>query len=142
MVIFVHRQFHIKMEVKSNIFSIICFFISRKIKTQLKHKQRFVHCMFCDWCDQLETFTDNNQCYTMQERADILKIAKSSAENHLYQLGYVNRFDMLVPHSLSERNLLHNISTCNSLLKCKENTMEWWKVDTVYNVEWKRLCGK
>ena len=27
--------------------------------------------------DQIETLTENNQCYTMQEIADILKISKS-----------------------------------------------------------------
>jgi len=35
---------------------------------------------------------DNNQCYIMWEIADILKIPRSSAENHLYQLGYVHFF--------------------------------------------------
>ena len=40
--------------------------------------------------NQIETFTENNQRYTTQERADILKISKSSVENHLHQLGYVN----------------------------------------------------
>ena len=44
--------------------------------------------------DQIETITENNQRYTTREIADILKIPKSSAENHLHQLGYVNRFDI------------------------------------------------
>ena len=48
--------------------------------------------------DQIETITENNQRYTRQEIADILKISKSSVENHLHQLGYVNRFDVCVPH--------------------------------------------
>ena len=48
--------------------------------------------------------------------ADILKISKSSTENHLHQLGYVNRFDIWVPHKLSEKNLLDCISACDSLL--------------------------
>ena len=73
--------------------------------------------------DQIETIIENNQCYTMQEIADILKISKSSVENHLLQLGYVNRFDVCVPHKLSEKNLLDHISTCDSLLKCNENVL-------------------
>ena len=32
--------------------------------------------------DQIETIIENNQCYTMWEIADILKISKSSTENH------------------------------------------------------------
>ena len=73
--------------------------------------------------DQIKTITENNQCYNMQKIADILKISKSSAENHLHQLGYVNRFDVWVPHKLSEKNLLDHVSTCNSLLKCNENVL-------------------
>ena len=37
--------------------------------------------------DQIETLIANNQCYTTREIADILKISKSSIENHLHQLG-------------------------------------------------------
>ena len=48
----------------------------------------------------------NNQRYTAWEIADILRISKSSIENHLHQLGYVNHFDVWVPHKLSEKNHL------------------------------------
>ena len=48
--------------------------------------------------DQIETLFENNQCDTMQEIADILKISKSRTENHLHQVGYVNHFDVWVPH--------------------------------------------
>ena len=47
--------------------------------------------------DRIETLIENNQCYTTREIADILKISKSNIENHLHQLGYVNRFDVWVP---------------------------------------------
>ena len=53
--------------------------------------------------DQIETLIENSQRYTMREIADILKISKSSVENHLHQLGYVNHFDVCVPHKLSEK---------------------------------------
>ena len=42
----------------------------------------------------------------MWEIADILKISKSSSENHLHQLGYVNHFEVRVPHKLSEKTFL------------------------------------
>ena len=48
--------------------------------------------------DQIETFIENNQRYTTREIADILKISKSSVENHLHQLGYVHHFGVWVPH--------------------------------------------
>ena len=53
--------------------------------------------------DQIETLTENNQHYTTQEIADILKISKSSAENHLHQFGHVHHFDVWVPPRLSEK---------------------------------------
>ena len=71
--------------------------------------------------DQIETLTENNQHYTTREIADILKISKSSTENHLHQLGYVSHFDVWVPHNLSTKNLLDHISACDSLLKCNKN---------------------
>ena len=81
----------------------------------------------------------------MQEIADILKISKSSVENHLHQLGYMNSFDVWVPHKLSKKNLLDRISACDSLLKRNENVpflkqivmgSEKWILYN--NVEWKR----
>ena len=53
--------------------------------------------------DQMETLVENSQRYTTQETASILKISISSVENHLHQLGYVNRFDVWVPHKLSKK---------------------------------------
>ena len=90
-----------------------------------------------DQRDQIETLIENNQCYTMREIANILKISRSSAENHLHQLGYVNRFDVWVPHKLSKKNLLDRISARDSLLKrnnnvvFKTNCYGRRKVDTV-----------
>ena len=47
--------------------------------------------------DEIKILTESNQCYTTQEITDILKISKSSAENHLHQLSCVNHFDIGVP---------------------------------------------
>ena len=38
---------------------------------------------------------------------DILKISKSSVENHLHQLGYVNHFDVYIPYKLSKKTFLN-----------------------------------
>ena len=72
----------------------------------------FCWSMFHGHVDQLESiaiklrpYSRPNQCYNMQERANILKISKSNGENHLHQLGYVNCFDVWVPHKLSDKNL-------------------------------------
>ena len=125
---------HWRWKKKSNTFSILCFIISRKVKTQLKCKKKDLCSVWrrcCDWwnmskwfvkfragrfsldnaprsgrpvevdSDQLEKLTENNQRYTPQEITDILKISKSNTENHLHQLGYVNRFDVWVPRKWS-----------------------------------------
>ena len=44
--------------------------------------------------DQNETLIEKHQRYTMREIADILKISKSSDENHLHHLSYVHLFDV------------------------------------------------
>ena len=71
--------------------------------------------------DLIQTLIENHQRYTTREIADILKMSKSSIENHWHQLAYVNRFDVWVPHKLREENLLDGISACNSLPKRNEN---------------------
>ena len=70
--------------------------------------------------DQIKTLIENNQRYTMWKVAKILKISKSSVENHLHLLSYVNRFDVWVPHKVSEKTFLTCISACDSLLKHNE----------------------
>ena len=99
--------------------------------------------------DQIETLTENNQRYTMREIAAILKISKSSTENHLHQLGYVHRFDVWVPRKLSEKDILDRISSCDSLLKHNENVPFLKQIVTgdekwiLYNnAEQKRSWGK
>ena len=99
--------------------------------------------------DQIKTLIENNQCYITQEIADILKISKSSVENHLHQHGYVHHFDVWVPHKLIEKHLLHHISTCDSLLKHNENIPFLKQIVTgdekwiLYNnMEWKRSWSK
>ena len=67
----------------------------------------------------------------------------------MYQLGYVDRFDVWVPHKLSEKNLVDCTSACDSLLKHSENVPFLKQIVTVNekwilcnNVEQKRWWGK
>ena len=53
--------------------------------------------------DQIRRLTEKNQRYTPWEIADILKISTWHIENHLHQLGYVNCFDVWVPHTFSRK---------------------------------------
>ena len=70
--------------------------------------------MLHSWVDQLKliaikTLIKNNQSYTTAGIVDKLKIFKSSVEKHLHQLGYVNRFDVWVPHKLSKKKIFLTI---------------------------------
>jgi len=56
--------------------------------------------------DQIETLIENNQYYTKGEIANILKIPKSSVENCLHKLRYVNRVDAWVPYKFSKKTFL------------------------------------
>ena len=94
--------------------------------------------------DQIETITENNQCYTMQEIANILKISRSSAESHLHQLGFVNHFDVWVPYKLSKKKTFltifpHVILYRNVLEQIVTGNEKWILYN---NVEQKRLWGK
>ena len=99
--------------------------------------------------DQIKILIENNQSYTTREIANTLKIFKSSTESHLHQLGYVNRFDVWVPHKVSEKNLLGHISACDSLLR-RNKTIPFLKQIVTgdekwilyNNVGWKRSWGK
>ena len=56
---------------------------------------------------QIETIIENNQHYTTREIADILKISKSSVENHLHKFDYVNHFDVWVSHKQEKPSWPH-----------------------------------
>jgi len=72
-----------------------------------------------------------------------------SVIRHLKTLGYINCYDVWMPHNLAEKNLMDRISNCDSLFKRNENDPflkriisgeEKWIV--YINVERKRSWGK
>lgn len=99
--------------------------------------------------DQLKTLLDNNPRYTVRDLAEILKISKTTVHEHLVKLKYVNRYDVWVPHNLTEKNLIDRISICDLLYKRNENVPFLKQIVTgdekwvIYNnVERKRSWGK
>ena len=65
----------------------------------------------------------------------MLNVSKSTIHEHFVKLGYINRFDVLVPHDLTEKNLMDRISICDSLYKQRGDTIfeassdGGWKMD-------------
>ncbi|XP_012060168.1 PREDICTED: histone-lysine N-methyltransferase SETMAR-like [Atta cephalotes] len=99
--------------------------------------------------DQIKTLIENNPRYTTRKLAEMLNMSKSTIHKHFVKLGYINRFDVLVPHDLTEKNLMDRISICDSLYKRNEKTPFLKQVVTgnekwiIYNnVERKRSWGK
>ena len=103
--------------------------------------------------DQIETLIENNQCYYDAGDSRHTQNIQIKVENHLHQLGYVNRFDVWVPHK--QKILLDRISTCNSLLKHNENVPFFffkifffflmWTILKVFTgaslvAQWLRIC--
>jgi len=76
-------------------------------------------------------------------------MSKSIIHEHFVKFGYINRFDVRIPHDLMEKNLMDRISICDSLYKRNEETLFLKQVMTedekwiIYNnVERKRSWGK
>jgi len=77
-------------------------------------------------------------------------MSKSTIHEHFVKLGYINHFDVWVPHGdLTEKNLMDRVSICDSLYKRNEETSFLKQVVTgdekwiIYNnVEQKRSWGK
>jgi len=42
-------------------------------------------------------------------------MSKSTIHEHFVKLDYINRFDVWVPHDLTEKNLMDRISICDSI---------------------------
>ena len=51
--------------------------------------------------DQLKNLIECNPRYTTRDIAQIQKISKSSAENHLHELDFINQLNVWVPHALT-----------------------------------------
>lgn len=65
----------------------------------------------------MKTLIQNNPRYTTLELTEMLKISKSTTLEHFPKLGYINCFDVWVPHDLTEKNLKNRIFIRDSLYK-------------------------
>ena len=61
--------------------------------------------------DQIKTLIENNTRYTTCKLAKMLNMSKSTIHEHFVKFGYINRFDVWVPHDLTEKNLTDPFAT-------------------------------
>ena len=66
--------------------------------------------------EKIKAMIENNQRSTTREIAEKLYISHTCVERHLKQLGYVNKFDIWVPHKLNGIQLTKRISICKCLV--------------------------
>ena len=71
--------------------------------------------------DLIKAIIDSDRHTTTREIAEKLHVSHTCIENHLKQLGYVQKLDTWVPHELKEKHLTQRINSCNLLKKCNEN---------------------
>ena len=70
--------------------------------------------------NKIKAIIENKRRSMTREIAEKLNISNSCVERLLKQLGYVNKFDIWVPHKLNKIHLTKRIYICDSLLKCNE----------------------
>ena len=67
--------------------------------------------------DLIKAYLDENPRSSIREIANALNIPQTTIHEHLSKFEYVNRYEVWVPHQLTESNLLNRISTCDLLIQ-------------------------
>ncbi|XP_033318240.1 histone-lysine N-methyltransferase SETMAR-like [Bombus bifarius] len=67
--------------------------------------------------DLIKAYLDENSRSSVREIADALNNPWTTIHEHLSKLECVNRYEVWVPHQLTESNLLNRISTCDLLIQ-------------------------
>ncbi|KOX67435.1 Venom dipeptidyl peptidase 4, partial [Melipona quadrifasciata] len=66
--------------------------------------------------DIIKTVLTENPRYSVREIVDATNIPKKTVHKHLIKTGYANRYEVWVPHLLTETGLMNRVSTCDLLL--------------------------
>ncbi|XP_012061193.1 PREDICTED: histone-lysine N-methyltransferase SETMAR-like [Atta cephalotes] len=78
--------------------------------------------------DQIKRLIENNLRYTTRKLAEMLNMSKSTIHKYFVKLGYINRFDVWIPHDLTKKNLMDHIFICDSINAREDIIFEWdWK---------------
>lgn len=71
--------------------------------------------------EEIKMLVKENRSLTTREIGKTLNLANSTVHTHLKSLGYVSKLDVVVPHCLTEKNLIHRVEICDLLLKREAN---------------------
>lgn len=67
--------------------------------------------------DKIKELLEDNPYYSTREIAEKLNVSHTSIEEHLKQLGYIKKLDILIPHELEEAHLVERIHISDYNLK-------------------------
>ncbi|KOX80684.1 Histone-lysine N-methyltransferase SETMAR [Melipona quadrifasciata] len=70
--------------------------------------------------DIIKTVLTENPRYNMREIVDATDVPKITVHEHLIKIGYANRYEVWVPHLLTETGLMNRVSTCDLLVQRHE----------------------
>ncbi|KOX75260.1 Histone-lysine N-methyltransferase SETMAR, partial [Melipona quadrifasciata] len=88
--------------------------------------------------DIIKTVLTENPRYSVREIVDATNIPKTTVHKHLIKIEYANRYEVWVPHLLTETGLTNRVSTCDLLLQRHERDpflkRIWW--------DWKGVKSK
>ncbi|KOX70611.1 Histone-lysine N-methyltransferase SETMAR, partial [Melipona quadrifasciata] len=65
--------------------------------------------------DIIKTVLTENPRYSVREIVDATNIPKKTVHKHLIKIEYANRYEVWVPHLLTETGLMNRVSTCLGL---------------------------
>ncbi|KOX69383.1 Histone-lysine N-methyltransferase SETMAR [Melipona quadrifasciata] len=69
--------------------------------------------------DIIKTVLAENPRYSVREIVDATNIPKTTVHEHLIKIGYANRYEVWVPHLLTETGLMNRVSTCDLLVEAQ-----------------------
>ncbi|XP_024222499.2 histone-lysine N-methyltransferase SETMAR isoform X1 [Bombus impatiens] len=67
--------------------------------------------------DLIKAYLDENPKSSLREIEDALNIPRTTIHEYVTKLGYVNRYDVWLPHHLTESNRMNRILICDLLIQ-------------------------
>ena len=71
--------------------------------------------------DKIKSLVAANRRITTRETAANLNLSKATVHKHMKRLELISKFDIWVPHDLTERNLLRRINYNDKLIRRQTN---------------------
>jgi len=71
--------------------------------------------------DRIKAYVEENPRSAVRDVAEALEIPPTTVFRHLKKIGFVNRYDVWVPHDLTDQHKQNRMSICDSLLVRNSN---------------------